>query len=72
MARKRFTPEQIVAILRDPELTACVLDCPATPRRTQKFPRFTSFKMEMSKDRSATNFFSLAFSFSSSLSRPAC
>ena len=38
-------------------------------RRAQKFPGAASFRMALSKDRSATSFFSRAFSCSSSLSR---
>ena len=38
-------------------------------RRAQKFPRDTSLRTALSKERSATSFLSLTFSFSSSLNR---
>lgn len=44
------------------------LDCLASLCRTYQFPEGVAFKITFSRDRSATNFFNLAFSLSSSLS----
>ena len=54
---------------RDAHHVTYMFDGPASFGRAQKFPRFTSFKMALSNDRSATSFLSLVFSCSSSLTR---
>jgi hypothetical protein len=44
------------------------LECPASLCRAYQFPERVSFKMELFRERSATNFFNLAFSLLSSMS----
>ena len=54
-----------------PELTADLLDAPPAPGGPQTFPRASSSRIALSSTRSATSFFSRAFSFFKTLIRRA-
>jgi len=55
--------------LRYAQLFTDLMDGPASFRRAQEFPRRLSFRMALSNAKSATSFFSLPFSVSSSFNR---
>ncbi len=65
----RLTQNPACPPFRDPELLSNLVDHLASPRRAQKFGYAASFRIALSRDRSATTRFSRAFSFSSSFRR---
>jgi hypothetical protein len=57
--------------LRNAQFLTDFMNGPASFRRAQEFPRRLSFRMALSRDKSATIFFSLPFSVSSFFNRRA-